>query len=131
MRSSREEDLMRVVAEWDRAMIENDPEEIGRYMADDWTIIGPDGTVGDKAGFLALVAYGELTHDVMETHDMDVRIYGETALLIARGISGGAFRGRSFHLVERVSCVFVRSDGEWECVSTHLSPLAGVQTEGR
>jgi hypothetical protein len=61
------------MCEWDRAMVENDPEAIGRYMADDWTIIGPDGSVGDKAMFLGLVKSGVLTHDVMESHDMQVR----------------------------------------------------------
>jgi hypothetical protein len=40
-----EEELIAVAQEWDRAMVENDPEAIGRYMADDWTIIGPDGKV--------------------------------------------------------------------------------------
>lgn len=130
MRRNREEELMRAVAEWDRAMIENDPEAIGRYMADDWTIVGPDGSVGDKASFLALVASGELTHDVMESHDMHVRIYGDSAVVIARGISGGKFQGRDFYLVERVSCVFVRADGEWVCVLTHLSTLSNEQTEG-
>jgi ketosteroid isomerase-like protein len=33
------EELIGVVDEWDRAMVENDAEAIGRYMADDWTII--------------------------------------------------------------------------------------------
>lgn len=126
-----EEALRRVVVEWDRAMVENDPEAIGRYMADDWTIIGPDGSIGDKASFLALVASGALTHDVMESHDLDVRIYGDTAVVIARGISGGDFQGQAFHLVERVSCVFVRSGGEWICVSTHLSSLSDKQAEAR
>lgn len=29
-------------------MIENDAEAIGRFMADDWTIVGSDGNVGDR-----------------------------------------------------------------------------------
>ena len=35
--------LIRLAHEWDRAMVENDAEAIGRFMADDWTIIGSDG----------------------------------------------------------------------------------------
>jgi ketosteroid isomerase-like protein len=119
-----EGELTSVTCEWDRAMVENDPEAIGRYMADDWTIIGPDGSVGDKAMFLGLVKSGVLTHDVMESHDMQVRAYGDTAVVIARGVSGGKFHGQAFHVVERVSCVFVRQGGQWRCVSTHLSLIA-------
>ena len=109
--------------EWDQAMVRNDPVAIGRYMADDWTIVGTDGHVGDKRTFLAFIESGALTHDVMESHDMQVRVYGEAAVVIARGISGGTYDGQPFHFVERVSSVFVRQAGEWTCVSTHLSTL--------
>jgi [ribosomal protein S5]-alanine N-acetyltransferase len=111
------------VRAWDRAMVTNDAAAIGRSMADDWRIFGPDGSAGTKASFLALVRSGELTHDVMESHDLEIRIYGEAAVVTARGVSGGQYRGEPFHLVERTSCVFIRQDGEWRCVLTHLSHL--------
>jgi ketosteroid isomerase-like protein len=118
------QELTRVSHEWDLAMVANDPEAIGRYMADDWVIIGSDGSVGDRDGFLGLVRSGNLSHDVMESHDLTVRLYGETAVITARGVSGGQYRGQPFYEIERVSCVFVRQDGQWRCVLTHLSRLA-------
>jgi len=108
-------------------MVENDPQAIGRYMADDWTIIGPDGSVGDKSTFLELVKSGALTHDVMTSDDLNVRIYGATAVVTARGVSGGKYQGQPFREVERSSCVFVRQQGQWKCVLTHLSRLAERQ----
>jgi hypothetical protein len=45
---------------------------------------------------------GELTHDVMESHYMRVRAYGPTAVVPARGVSGGRYGGEPFHLVEQV-----------------------------
>lgn len=117
------EELVRVANDWDRAMVENDAEAIGRYMADDWTIIGPDGSVGDKRTFLQLVETGALSHDVMESDDLTVRVYGDTAVVTARGVSGGQYQGQRFREVERSSCVFVRLDGQWKCVLTHLSRL--------
>ena len=128
MGSKVEDELIRVAQEWDRAMVGNDPEAIGWYMADDWTIIGPDGSVSDKATFLALVKSGALTHDVMESEDFRVRVYGDTAVVTARGVSGGKYQGRLFREVERSTCVFVRQAEEWRCVLTHLSRLAqGLQ----
>jgi hypothetical protein len=85
--SKVEEELIGVAHEWDRSMVENDAEAVGRSMADDWTIIGPDGNVGDKATFLALVRSGALSHDVMESHDIKVRVYGDTAVVTARAFS--------------------------------------------
>ena len=102
-------------------MVTNDADAIEHYMADDWVIIGSNGTVSDKAAFLGLVRSGALTHDVMESHEMLVRVYGDTAVVIARGISGGNFEGRAFYLVERALSVFVKQASHWKCVSTHLS----------
>lgn len=105
-------------------MIGNDPEAISRYMADDWTIIGSDGKVVDRATFLGLVRSGMLSHEVMESEDLNVRVYGETAVVTGRGVSGGTYQGLAFREVERWSCVFVRQAGRWRCVSTHLSRIA-------
>jgi uncharacterized protein YndB with AHSA1/START domain/ketosteroid isomerase-like protein len=121
-----EQELTAVAHAWDRAMTENDADAIGHYMADDWTIIGPDGSVSDKVAFLGLVKSGALTHDVMTSEDLNIRVFGDTAVVIARGESGGKYHGQPFREVERVSCVFVRQQGQWRCVSTHLSRLGGM-----
>jgi ketosteroid isomerase-like protein len=119
-----EQELIQVAHDWDRAMIANDAEEIGRFMAEDWTIIGPDGRVGDKKTFLDLVRSGALTHDVMTSEDINVRVYGDTAVVVARGVSGGRYAGQPFREEERVTSVFVRQEGRWRCVHTHLSRIA-------
>jgi ketosteroid isomerase-like protein len=117
------QELIRVANEWDRAMVENDAEAIGRYMAEDWIIIGSDGSIGDKPTFLQLIKSGTLSHDEMTSEDVRVRVYGDTAVVTARGVSGGKYQGQSFREVERSSCVFVRQQGRWRCVLTHLSRL--------
>jgi ketosteroid isomerase-like protein len=115
--------VLAVVHDWDQAMVRNDAEEIGRFMADDWTITGADGITSDKATFLALIRSGDLTHDVMRSEDVVIRIYGDAAVVTGSGISGGLFRGQRFHEVERQSNVFIRNGSQWRCVLTHLSRL--------
>jgi ketosteroid isomerase-like protein len=119
-----EQEIRDLVAGWDEAMIGNDPNAIGSFMAEEWVIVGADGSVDGKDRFLALIASGELSHDVMTTRDMHVRVYGQTAVTVASGTSGGRFRGTPFLLTERASCVFVKNQDRWVCVLTHLSPLA-------
>jgi ketosteroid isomerase-like protein len=122
-------EVIRVANEWDRAMVGNDAEVIGSYIAEDWIIIGSDGSVSDKPTFLQLVQSGTLSHDEMTSEDVRVRVYGDTAVVTARGVSGGKYQGQAFREVERSSCVFVRQQGQWRCVLTHLSRLA--QEAGR
>jgi ketosteroid isomerase-like protein len=117
------DELIRVCRDWDRAMVTNDADAIGRYMADDWTIVGSDGRVVDRARFLELVRTGTLSHDVMESENLHVRLYGDSAVVTGQGVSGGKYQGHPFREVERWSCVFVRQDGEWKCVLTHLSRI--------
>jgi ketosteroid isomerase-like protein len=122
--ATTEREIRDLVARWDEAMVRNDADAIGAFMAEDWVIVGSDGSVDGKERFLALVASGELSHDVMTTRDMQVRVYGQTAVTVARGTSGGRFRGTPFLLTERASCVFVNDHGRWVCVLTHLSSLS-------
>ena len=123
MRDKTEEELIALSNEWDLAMVRNDADAIGRYMADDWTIVGPEGSMIDKATFLGLVKSGTLTHDVMESEDFRIRSYGSTAVVLARVVSGGKYQGQAFREVEQSSNVFVKQQGQWKCVLTHLSRL--------
>lgn len=125
MEGSAERELIAVAHAWDRAMVGNDADAIGRYMAEDWTITGSDGKISDKASFLELVRSGLLTHDVMTSEDVKVRVYGDAAVVTARGVSGGKYQGRAFREVEQSSNLFVKKHGQWRCVLTHLSRLAG------
>jgi len=115
--------LAAMAAAWDRAMISNDPQAIGRFMADDWLIVGSDGGTTDKPTFLEQVRSGRLTHDTMTTTDIEVRQYGDVGVLLATGVSAGTFQGHRFREHERQSNVFVRTNGDWRCVLTHLSRL--------
>jgi ketosteroid isomerase-like protein len=123
--STASHEILATAHAWDRAMVTNDAGAIGRYMADDWIIVGSDGSMAGKGRFLGLVEAGTLTHNEMTSDDVEVRVYGDAAVVTSRGVSGGTYQGHPFREVERVSCVFVRKEGRWLCVLTHLSKLPG------
>lgn len=56
-----EEELLRLEEEFTQAIVQNDPEAIGRFVADDRVIIGPDGRIIDKERFLGVIKSGALT----------------------------------------------------------------------
>ncbi len=123
MTGAAESELRAAAAAWDLAMVTNDADGIGAFMAEEWIIIGSDGRRTDRDGFLAQVREGRLTHDVMTSEDVEVRLYDDVGDLVARGISAGRFDGHAFREEERQSNVFVRRSGRWRCVLTHLSRL--------
>jgi ketosteroid isomerase-like protein len=123
MQPEQEANLVEVVRAWDEAMVANDPAEIGRFMTPDWVVVGPDGSIAGRESFLSLVASGDLTHDTMTSEDLLVRVLGDSAVVVARGVSAGVFQGRPFREHERSSNVFVRRDERWFCALTHLSRM--------
>jgi len=116
-----EEELLRVEKEFAEAIVKNDLEGIERLVADDWIIIGPDGEIVERARFFEVIKSGALTHDLMESEDFRVRVYGDSAVVSAVTRSKGKFMGQEFSTQERATDVFVKRDGRWQCVLTHLT----------
>ncbi|OLD02308.1 hypothetical protein AUG19_07390 [archaeon 13_1_20CM_2_54_9] len=104
-------------------MIQNDADAIGRFLSDDWIIIGPDGGVIDKSRSLGVIKSGALRHEAMDSEDIRVRTYVNTATVTAVTGSKSKYLGGEFTARERATDVFVKKNGQWQCVLTHLTTL--------
>lgn len=116
-----EEELLKLEKAFAEAIIKNDLEGIERLVADDWIIIDPNGEIVDRARFFEVIKSGALTHDMMESGDFRVRVYGDSAVVTGVTRTKGKFMGQEFNTQERATDVFVRRDGRWRCVLTHLT----------
>jgi ketosteroid isomerase-like protein len=122
MKSSHvEEELLKIENEFADAIVKNDLEGIGRLVADDWIIIEPDGGIVDRTRFLQVIKSGALMHEMMESEDFRVRVYGDTAVVTAVTRTKGTFMGQEFSAQERATDVFVKRDERWQCVLTQLT----------
>lgn len=107
---------------WAAAIVANDADAIGSFMADHWIMVSERG-VSTKEHFLSFVASGQLTHSSMEMVELgQIRIFGETAVMAARIINSAQFGGETFNADEWTSDVFIKQNGEWKCVMTHITP---------
>jgi ketosteroid isomerase-like protein len=116
-----QEELLKLEKEFAQAIVKNDAEAIARFLGDDWLIIDPDGGVIDRARFLDVIKSGALTHSMMESEDVRVRTYGDTAIVTALTTARGQFMGQDFTTQERATDVFVKRNGRWQCVLTQLT----------
>ena len=116
-----EEELLKLEKEFARAIVKNDAEAIGQFIADDWVIIDADGGRIDKSRFLGAVKSGVLIHEMMESDDVEVRIYGDTVVVSGLTRTKGKFMGRDFSTQERATDVFVMQNGRWQCVFSQLT----------
>ncbi len=120
-RMTAEEELLKLEKEFAEAIVRNNLEGIGRLVTDDWIIIDPNGEIVDRARFFEVIKSGALTHDLMESEDFRVRVYGDSAVVSAVTRSKGTLMGQEFSTQERATDVFVKRDGRWQCVLTHLT----------
>jgi ketosteroid isomerase-like protein len=116
-----EEALLNLENEFTAAIVRNDPDAIGRFVADDWIIVNADGGIIDRERFLGVIKSGTLTHQMMESEDMRVRVYGGSAVVSALTRTKGKFMEQEFTTHERSTDVFVKLDGQWRCVLTQLT----------
>lgn len=124
--SADRDTVLAAATAWAAAIVSNDAEAIGRFMTDDWVIVGGDGAT-TKADFLATVSSGDVTHDMMRmVGEGRVVFHGTTALLTVRMVNSGHYRGQRFAADEWTSDVFVRAGDGWKCALSHITRTAGA-----
>src|ERR1700684_2987528 len=120
-RNTMQEEVLSLEKEFSQAIVKNDAKAVARFLADDWIIIDPDGGIIDRARFLGVIESGALTHEMMESEDSRVLIYGNTAIVTALTTTKGKFSGQAFTTQERSTDVFVKQNGRWLCVLSQLT----------
>ncbi|MFC3285049.1 nuclear transport factor 2 family protein [Litchfieldella rifensis] len=118
-------ELEAVEEAFNQAVVSNDVAEISACISEDWVLVTPEAGPVSREGFLQAIGEGVLSHSSM-TKDLDrVRVYGNVAVVTGRGRNTGMFKGAPISADEWVTDVYVKTEGRWICVLTHLTPVAG------
>ncbi len=117
------DEIMRVGNAWAEAMVANDADLIGSFMADEWVMVSERG-ISTKEHFLGFVHSGQLTHSSFEmVGKAQINIYGETAVMTVRVVNTAHFDGETFDADEWTSDDFIYREGRWLCVHTHITSV--------
>jgi len=115
---------------WGAAREKKDIAYIDRLLADDLTCVHPDGKTAGKAQLLRVVKsphFKSLSND----YDLDVRVYGDTAVITGLLTSEQYYNDIDWSGTIRLTETYVKRDGRWQCVATHASRIAeGTAEEG-
>lgn len=112
-------ELQQVLA---RAWVARDRAAIEQIVAPEWRSTGPDGRTSDRSQALAAV-FESGAHNVrgLTIDDVNVRLFGDAAVVTGRTHGVGAFQGESYDVVIRFTDVFVRRHHQWQAVASHAS----------
>jgi len=97
---------------------------LDRILADDLTVINPDGSTGDKAGEIGGLRSGKLKLESVINDEIKVRVFGETAVVTGRATIRGQIDEQDIHDQNRYTSVFVKRRGRWQVIALHLTRVA-------
>ena len=116
---STRETLIELERSWNDAVYSGDVDVIDRLLADEFLGTYDDGSRGDKAREIDLVANFNQAVISAVQDDFRVAIYGDTAVVWFTLHLVGLRQGQEAELTLRYTDVWIRRDGRWQCVSAH------------
>jgi ketosteroid isomerase-like protein len=108
---------------WDKAIVRKDRAAIEGNMAEDFRQIDRAGNVETKKSFVDGLMSPDLQIDPYTVEELDVRLYGDTALLSGRTRMTGRYQGKPFASHYRYIDIYVRQGDAWKIVSVQISPI--------
>ena len=122
-----EQHIRQLNDEWVKAIMRADAEALGRIMADDFYFTYPlEGD--DKAQFIADVTSGDLKIKHIAREQLNVRVFGNTAVLTARDSATWLYHGRELAGQYKILSVFSERDGRWQLCAIQACPMQQTVT---
>lgn len=118
------EDKSRIVAlenSWNQAELHNDAHAVDLLLAEDFVMTVADGYTMNKAQTLASVRDTSYRPDVLQSDDMVVHLYGNTAVVTGAFLEKGKDKGKPFERRGRFTDTWINLNGAWRCAASHFS----------
>ena len=112
------------LAEFATAMSKHDFSALDRMWADEFTFVSHDGEMFTKAQLLDLLKSGTEKFESLVFDDVNIRTYGDTAVVTANSTQKATLEGKDHNGTARVSIVLVKMGHEWRIVLAQLAELS-------
>jgi ketosteroid isomerase-like protein len=130
-RNDEEKRIIQTIRQLDseriQAQIGADTVALKRIYADDFIGVGPSGTVRTKPQVISDFTSRGLKFQSITTDDVQVRVYGNTAVETGRSTMIGQDKNKVVPRDNRFTRVWVKMHGSWQLVANHYSLLVTQQ----
>ncbi len=118
-----EADVLRLAKEFDVAVATHDMAAVDRALLDDYVLVTGTGRIVTKADLMKELATPKLAYQINESHDMSVRVHGDTAVVVAVLEQKWTEDGKAFDVPVRYTDTYVRTAKGWRQISGHACRL--------
>jgi len=119
-----EQELLKLERERAQATVKGDLAFLDRTTSDDYTGINEVGELRTKAELLDGFKAGSIKFVSNDVEDLNVRIYGNAAVVTGRAISKELYQGTDFGAEYRFTRVYVKREGNWQSVAYQSTRIA-------
>ena len=120
-----EQAVRQLLNETSAALGRNDTSALDRIYADSYTLTNENGVLLTKAPRLAAIKSGELKFESVAFDEVNVRLYGNTAVATYRVTSKAQFKGQEAGGQFRSTVTLVKMKGRWQLVAAQTTRIAG------
>jgi len=113
----QQRELANVNRQYDEALVRGDTAALAGIFADEFTYTSTSGEVLNKLQQLEVIRSGVLKIDKGMSENVELRIYGNFALVFGYFKAEGKFKGQAFNSVERYTSVWTRRTGRWQLIA--------------
>ncbi|HYU45262.1 MAG TPA: nuclear transport factor 2 family protein [Terriglobales bacterium] len=106
---------------WNQAQIHRDGEALNNLTAGTFVYTDWDGTVMNKAKFIADIKDPSVQTTSVANDGVDVYFYPGVAVVTGAYRTKGVNKGKPFDHYGRFTDTWILSGGQWECVASHTN----------
>jgi ketosteroid isomerase-like protein len=103
------------------AIMRRDAAALDKLMSDDHTFITPRGFLVTKAQMLKALADGGFRYEYREISELQIRVWGEAAVVTGRSRYTGQNQGKDYSDAYRYTRMYVRQKGHWLSVAWQVT----------
>src|SRR5712692_6988786 len=118
------DEIKKLEEERNQAILHADTAALDRMTSDDYTLINQRGELIKKAQILDGFKSGAIKFDSRELSDLNVRVYGNSAVVTGRVTQKSTENGRDTSGENRFTRVYVKEKDRWVSVAQQATPIA-------
>ena len=119
-------DLIATDKRLQRAYVDRDWAVLDEIFTDDYVLVVSSGEERTKAQIIQGASSPDAQWEINETSDWKVRVYGDSAIVVATLHQKGTDHGTPFDSVVKFSDTYIRENGKWRNVHAHASKAAPI-----
>lgn len=120
---SAKDEIKALEEQRNRAILSGDAATLERMTSDDYTFITLRGELRTKAEIVKGFQSGSFKYDSRTISDLNIRVYGHSAIVTGRSIQKGVENGKDYSGDYRFTRVYIKQRGRWITVALQTTPI--------